>query len=81
MGKRCPKTIPDPVRVAYHREVSANLRQPVDILVQVRLLSGVEQWILVHTEVQSSPQAGFERRTARYHSGLFWIYDQRVITR
>ena len=52
----------------------------VDVLVQVRLLSGVEQWILLHTEVQSSPEVGFQRRIARYNSGLFWIYDQRVVT-
>ena len=54
--------------------------RPVDVLVQVRLLSGAEQWILLHAEVQSSPEAGFERRVARYHSGLFWVHDQRVIT-
>ncbi len=45
--------------------------RPVDVLVQVRLLSGAEQWVLLHAEVQSSPEAGFERRVARYHSGLF----------
>lgn len=54
--------------------------QPVDVLVQVRLLSGEEQLILLHVEIQSSPEAGFERRIARYHSGLFWSYDQRVVT-
>jgi hypothetical protein len=51
--------------------------RPVDVLVQVRLLSGAEQWILLHAEVQSSPEAGFERRVARYHSGLFWVHDHR----
>lgn len=54
--------------------------QPVDVLVRVRLLSGEEQLILLHVEIQSSPEAGFERRIARYHSGLFWSYDQRVVT-
>jgi hypothetical protein len=54
--------------------------QPVDVLVRVRLLSGEEQLILLHAEIQSSPEAGFERRMARYNSGLFWSYDQRVIT-
>jgi len=54
--------------------------QPVDVLVRVRLLSGEEQLILLHVEIQSSPEAGFERRISRYHSGLFWSYDQRVVT-
>jgi len=54
--------------------------QPVDVLVRVRLLSGEEQLILLHVEIQSSPEAGFERRIARYHSGLFWSYNQRVVT-
>jgi len=44
--------------------------QPVDVLVRMRLLSGAEQWILLHAEIQSSPEAGFERRVARYRSGL-----------
>ena len=48
--------------------------------VRVRLLSGEEQLILLHAEIQSSPEAGFERRMARYHSGLFWSYNQRVVT-
>ena len=54
--------------------------QPVDVLVRVRLLSGEEQLILLHAEIQSSPEAGFERRMARYNSGLFWSYNQRVVT-
>jgi hypothetical protein len=54
--------------------------QPVDVLVQVRLLSGAEQWILMHLEIQSSPERGFERRIARYNSGLFWTHNQRVVT-
>ena len=59
---------------------SRRRNRPVDVLVQVRLLSGGEQLILLHAEVQSSPEVGFERRVARYHSGLFWIHDQRVVT-
>jgi hypothetical protein len=52
----------------------------VDMLVKVRLLSGEEQWILLHLEVQSGWEAGFEFRIFRYNSGLVWIYEQRVIT-
>ncbi len=32
------------------------------------------------TGLVAVPEAGFERRMARYNSGLFWSYDQRVIT-
>jgi hypothetical protein len=52
----------------------------VDMLVKVRLLTGEDQWILLHLEVQSGWEAGFEFRLFRYNSGLVWIYEQRVIT-
>ena len=47
---------------------------------RVRLRTGGEQWILLHLEVQSTREAGFEARLARYHGGLFWIFGQRVVT-
>jgi len=72
--KWCDKELSQVVGKAKRRN------QPVDVLVRGRLLSGSEQWILLHAEIQSSPEAGFERRVARYHSGLFWTYDQRVVT-
>jgi hypothetical protein len=54
---------------------------PVETLEHAdKRLLAAEQWILLHAEVQSTPEAGFERRVARYHSGLFWVHDQRVIT-
>jgi hypothetical protein len=64
------------------RILGRSKRRPktVDILAKVRLLDGGEQWILLHLEVQSGREAGFEFRIARYHSGLFWIYEQRVVT-
>ncbi len=52
----------------------------VDMLVKVRLLSGAEQWILLHLEIQSGREAGFEFRIFRYNSGLVWIYERRVVT-
>jgi len=52
----------------------------VDMLAKVRLLTGGEQWILLHLEVQSGWEAGFEFRIFRYNSGLVWIYEQRVVT-
>lgn len=51
-----------------------------DMLVKVRLLNGEEQWIFLHIEVQSSREAGFEARIARYNGGLFWIYKQPVVS-
>ncbi|MGM0487138.1 MAG: hypothetical protein ACQESR_10300 [Planctomycetota bacterium] len=44
-----------------------------------RLHAGQLQWILLHLEIQSTPEAGFERRIAKFNSGLFWAFDQRVV--
>jgi hypothetical protein len=52
----------------------------VDLLAKVRLLSGEEQWILLHLEVQSDREANFEFRIFRYNSGLVWAFEQRVVT-
>ncbi|NLX95335.1 MAG: DUF4351 domain-containing protein [Rhodopirellula sp.] len=52
----------------------------VDMLVRVRLLTGDEQWIFLHFEVQSARETGFEVRVARYNGGLFWIFKQRVVS-
>jgi len=49
-------------------------------VVKVRLRSGDVQWVLVHLEIQSGPEPGFERRIAKFNSGLFWAFDQRVVT-
>jgi hypothetical protein len=45
----------------------------VDVLVKVRLLTGAEQWILLHLEIQSSREAGFEFRMFLYNSGLYHL--------
>jgi len=52
----------------------------VDVLVQLRLLDGGTQWILVHLEVQSHYEADFAQRLALYNSGLFWVFKRRVVT-
>jgi hypothetical protein len=52
----------------------------VDVLVQLRLLSGTVQWVLLHLEIQTSYEADFAERLALYNSGLFWIFKQRVVT-
>jgi hypothetical protein len=52
----------------------------VDVLVKVRLHSGSEQWILVHLEIQTSYEEGFEVRVSLYNGGLFWVFGKRVVT-
>ena len=52
----------------------------VDILAKVGLRSGQLQWILLHLEIQSAREASFERRIARFNSGLFWVFGERVAT-
>ncbi len=58
---------------------SGSRNKRVDLLVRVWLKSGRPQWILLHTEVQSSPEEDFARRIARFNGGLFWTFDQRVV--
>ena len=70
----------------YDKELSQVLGQPgsrnrtVDVLVKVRLLSGDEQWILVHLEIQTSFEPDFAERIGLYNAGLYWSFRQRVAT-
>lgn len=52
----------------------------VDLLANVRLLSGEEQWILLHVEVQTAFEEGFEFRLALYNAGLLSAFRRRVVT-
>jgi hypothetical protein len=52
----------------------------VDVLVKVRLKSGEEQWILLHLKIQTSYEADFAVRIARYNAGLTWAFQKRVLT-
>ncbi|SIT71382.1 hypothetical protein SAMN05216526_1544 [Ectothiorhodosinus mongolicus] len=45
-------------------------RQYVDKLVKVRALSGFDAWVVVHVEVQGSPDSSFARRMHRYYARL-----------
>jgi Putative transposase, YhgA-like len=47
------------------KKLEAN--QLVDFLVKVWLLDGREQWILIHIEVQSQPDAKFAERMYQYY--------------
>jgi hypothetical protein len=52
----------------------------VDVLVKVRLLTGDEQWILVHLEIQTSHEENFAQRIAHYNAGLRWVFQRRAMT-
>ena len=51
-----------------------------DLLIQVRLLSGEDAWILLHIEVQATVDADFPRRMFRYHLRAFDRSDLPVIS-
>lgn len=57
---------------------SATGRQIVDKLVRVYLLNGVEQWILIHIEVQSQPDPFFEERMYAYNATA-WLRHRRQV--
>ena len=52
----------------------------VDVLANVRLLDGSEQWLLLHLEVQTTYESGFEFRIACYNAGLLSGFRKRVVT-
>lgn len=52
----------------------------VDKLVQVYLLEGVETWILIHVEVQGTPEDSFAERMFIYHYRIYDHYRQQVVS-
>ncbi len=54
--------------------------QRVDKLVKVQLLTGGEEWILVHVEVQHWPDPGLPQRLYQYHHRLSDRYGRSVLT-
>ena len=50
----------------------------VDKLVKMPTLDGDDQWILVHIEIQGTPEKLFERRMFRYFSRIFDKYDKQI---
>ena len=53
-------------------------KRSVDKLVRVHRLSGEEDWIFIHLEVQSSEQAEFAKRMFVYNYRIFDKYDRPV---
>jgi hypothetical protein len=54
-------------------------RRYVDKLFQVLLKSGVEQWILIHIEVQMDDDSDFPVRMFIYHYRIFDKYNRREV--
>ena len=54
-------------------------RRYVDKLFEVRLKSGVEQWILIHIEVQMDNESDFPVRMFIYHYRIFDKYNRREV--
>lgn len=52
----------------------------VDKLVKVWLSDGAEAWLLIHIEIQSQREAGFERRMFTYHYRIFDRYNRQVVS-
>ncbi len=52
----------------------------VDKLVKVRRLSGEEDWLCIHLEVQVSRQAEFARRMFIYHYRIFDLYGKPAVS-
>lgn len=57
-----------------------NSRRYADKLVQVRFLSGAEQWIYIHIEVQGEPESLFAERMFEYFYRIRDRYKKPVIS-
>ena len=52
----------------------------VDKLVKVNALSGQEEVILIHIEIQGQKEENFSKRLFHYYCKLFSKYDQSILT-
>ena len=52
----------------------------VDKLVQVYLRNGQETWLLIHLEVQGTPETGFAERMFIYHYRIYDQYRRQVVS-
>jgi len=51
-----------------------------DVLVKVWRKDGQESWLLIHVEVQGSPEQDFAQRLFVYHYRIFDRYNRQVVT-
>ena len=54
-------------------------KQVADQIVKVFLKNGEEKWILIHIEVQGSPEPDFSKRMFRYYYRIFDKYDRDIV--
>ncbi len=64
-------------QIAPHGDVGP---RTVDKLVEVRLLSGEVEWLLVHLEVQSQSEAAFAKRMYVYYYRISDKYDRPLVS-
>ena len=55
-------------------------RRVVDLLARVTLLTGAEEWLLLHVEVQGQRDAAFAQRMFTYHVRLLDHFNRDVIS-
>ena len=75
----CPPVLLDKELQKVVREAEVR-KGAVDKLIKVRRLSGEEAWVLVHIEIQSQRDAGFEQRMFVYHYRIFDRYGRIVVS-
>lgn len=50
-----------------------------DQIIKVQLKNGEEQWILLHVEIEGSPDAHFSERMFRYFYRIYERYEKRIV--
>lgn len=54
-------------------------RKMADQIEKVQLKNGEEQWVLVHTEVQTNDSKDFPQRMFQYYYRIFDRYNQKIV--
>ncbi|MGE5482527.1 MAG: Rpn family recombination-promoting nuclease/putative transposase [Bacteroidota bacterium] len=69
----------DMSRVTFlQQELLGDRRKVVDILAEVKL-AGSGEPVLIHVEVQATPESGFARRMYTYYAGITQRHSHRVV--
>ena len=61
------------------RKTLKGRKKIVDKLIKVWLKTGEERWILIHIEIESSDEVGFNKRMFTYFSRAFDKYDVAIV--
>lgn len=54
-------------------------KQIADQIVKVHLKCGIEEWLLIHIEIQGDPDIEFSKRMFRYYYRIFDKYDRDIV--